>query len=81
VSIIYTITRYPKDGDSLDSSVDVTAVGGDAWAELVRIPLEHLVNVYPLTHEHAERVRQLTEITLDLESYDYFLEPAWDPSA
>ncbi|MEU0030228.1 hypothetical protein [Streptomyces sp. NPDC006335] len=80
MSIVYTITRYPKDGDSPDLSVDVTAVGGAAWAELVRIPLEHLVNVYPLTHEHAERVRQLAGIRLDLESYEYFLEPAWDPS-
>ena len=41
MSIIYTITRYPKDGD-------------------------------------AERVRQLTGITLDLESYDYFLDPSFD---
>jgi hypothetical protein len=81
VSIVYTITRYPKDGDSPDSSVDVTAVGGAAWAELVRIPLELLADVYPLTHEHAERVRQLTGITLDLDTYDYFLEPTWDPSA
>ena len=81
MSILYAITRYPKDGDSPDSSVDVTAVGGEAWAELVRIPLEHLVDVYPLTHEHAERVRQLTGITFDLESYEYFLEPTWDPTA
>lgn len=81
MSIIYTITRYPKDGDSPDSSVDVTAVGGAAWAELVAIPLEELANVYPLTREHAERVRQLTGITLDLENYEYFLEPEWDPSA
>ena len=81
MSIVYSITRYPKDGDSLDSSVDVTAVGGAAWADLVAIPLEQLADVYPLTQEHAERVRQLSGITLDLESYDYFLEPAWDPSA
>ncbi|MBW8817042.1 MAG: hypothetical protein JF598_02115 [Streptomyces sp.] len=80
MSIIYSLVRYPKDDDSPDSTTDVTAVGGQAWAELLTTPLEQLVNVYPLTQEHAERVRQLTGITLDLETYEYFLEPAEDPS-
>ncbi|MFE6619286.1 hypothetical protein [Streptomyces sp. NPDC057740] len=39
---------------------------------------DQLADVYPLTREHAERVRQLTGITLDLETYDYFLEPEAD---
>jgi chlorite dismutase len=33
-----------------------------------------------LTREHAERVRQLTGITLGLETYEYFLEPEQDGS-
>ncbi|MET7690903.1 hypothetical protein ABZT06_23485 [Streptomyces sp. NPDC005483] len=81
MSIFYTLSRYPKDGDSLDSTVDVTAAGGQAWADLLATPLEQLVNVYPLTREHTEQVRELTGITLDLENYEYFLEPGWDPSA
>ncbi|MET7735628.1 hypothetical protein ABZT02_30305 [Streptomyces sp. NPDC005402] len=81
MSIVYNITRYPRDGEFPDSSVDVTAAGGAAWAELLATPLEQLVNVYPLTQEHAERVRDLTGITLDLETYDYFLEPERDGSA
>ncbi|MEU0947356.1 hypothetical protein ABZ379_32285 [Streptomyces canus] len=47
-------------------------------AELLGIPLEQLVNADPLTQEHAERVRQLTGITLDLAKYDYFLDPSAD---
>ncbi|WP_020122819.1 hypothetical protein [Streptomyces canus] len=78
MSIVYSVSRYPKDADRPDSSTDVTAVGGTAWAELLGIPLEQLVDVHPLTREHAERVRRLTGITLDLEKYDYFLDPRAD---
>ncbi|MFE2216256.1 hypothetical protein ACFW93_30480 [Streptomyces canus] len=80
MSIVYTLVRYLKDDDYPDSTTDVTAVGGQAWAELMATPLEQLVYVYPLTQEHAERVRQLTGITLDLETYEYFLEPEEDGS-
>ncbi|KUN69814.1 hypothetical protein AQJ46_18800 [Streptomyces canus] len=69
------ISRFPKDDEFLDSSVDVTAVGVDALADLVGIVPDELVGDVPLTEEHAERVRQLTGITLDLETYDYFLDP------
>ncbi|WP_326667197.1 hypothetical protein [Streptomyces canus] len=70
------ISRYPKDDEFLDSSVDVTAVGLDVLADLVGIPPAELVGDVPLTREHAERVRQLTGITLDLERYEYFLDPS-----
>ncbi|MEV3910794.1 DUF7683 domain-containing protein [Streptomyces canus] len=70
------ISRFPKDDEFLDSSVDVTAVGVDVLADLVGIPPSRLVGNVPLTEEHAERVRQLTGITLDLEKYDYFLDPS-----
>lgn len=69
------LVRYLKDEDRPDSTTDVTAVGAAAFGELLGVRPDHLVNVYPLTQEHAERVRQLTGITLDLEKYDYFLEP------
>ncbi|MFL5999195.1 MAG: hypothetical protein ACJ736_33725 [Streptomyces sp.] len=80
MSITYSLVRYPQDDDYPDATTDVTAVGGQAWAELMATPLDQLVHVYPLTQKHAERVRELTGITLDLEAYDYFLEPAEDPS-
>ncbi|MET8078995.1 hypothetical protein [Streptomyces sp. NPDC005303] len=70
------ISRYPKDGEFLDSSVDVTAVGVDVLADLVGMGPDELVGDVPLTEEHAERVRQLTGIALDLEKYDYFLDPS-----
>ncbi|MDH6435319.1 hypothetical protein M2158_003796 [Streptomyces sp. SAI-144] len=70
------ISRFPKDDEFLDSSVDVTSVGVDVLADLVGIPPAELVGDVPLTQEHAERVRQLTGITLDLETYDYFLDPS-----
>jgi hypothetical protein len=70
------ISRYPKDGEFLDSSVDVTAVGLDVLADLVGMAPDELVGDVPLTREHAERVRQLTGITLDLERYEYFLDPS-----
>jgi hypothetical protein len=72
------ISRFPKDDEFLDSSVDVTAVGVDVLADLVGIPPAELIGDAPLTEEHAERVRQLTGITLDLEKYDYFLDPSSD---
>lgn len=72
------IVRYLKDEDWPDSITDVTAVGVEAFSELLGEAPDHLVHVYPLTQEHAERVRQLTGITLDLDTYDYFLEPEAD---
>ncbi|MFE3036277.1 hypothetical protein ACFXKY_32070 [Streptomyces canus] len=81
MSILYSISRYPKDDDRPDSSTDVTAVGAEAWGELLGMAPELLADVYPLTQEHAEHVRQLTGITLDLEKYEYFLEPEQEASA
>ncbi|MFF1307052.1 hypothetical protein, partial [Streptomyces sp. NPDC058307] len=62
MSIIYSLVRYPKDDDYPDSTTDVTAVGAQAWGELLGMAPEQLANVYPLTQRHAERVRQLTGI-------------------
>jgi len=68
------IVRYRKDEDRPDSVTDVTAVGAQAFGDLLGMPPEQLADVYPLTREHAERVRRLTGIALDLDTYDYFLE-------
>lgn len=76
MKLFVEVCRYPKAGEFLDSAVDVTAVGVDILADLAGIPAAEWVGNVPLTEEHAERVRQLTGITLDLEHYDYFLEPS-----
>ncbi|WP_406158425.1 hypothetical protein [Streptomyces canus] len=80
MTVYFPLTCYPKDGDQPLSSTDVTAVGAEAWGELLGMAPEQLADVYPLTQQHAERVRQLTGIRLDLERYDYFLEPEEDSS-
>ena len=74
----FLVVRYPKGDDYADSSTDVTAVGAEAFGELLGMPPEQLADMYALTQEHAERVRQLTGIELDLETYDYFLETEAD---
>ncbi|MFG2553272.1 hypothetical protein [Streptomyces sp. NPDC048581] len=74
----FLVVRYPKGDDHADSSTDVTAVGAEAFGGLLGMPPERLVDLYPLTQEHAERVQQLTGISLDLENYDYFLETEAD---
>ncbi|MFC9127634.1 hypothetical protein ACFT4A_12370 [Streptomyces sp. NPDC057099] len=76
--MVFLVTRYRKDEDIPDSSTDVTATGAEAFGELLGMPADQLVDVYPLTREHAARVRRLTGITLDLKTYDYFLEPEAD---
>ncbi|MFF7280629.1 DUF7683 domain-containing protein [Streptomyces griseorubiginosus] len=76
MKLFVEVCRYPKNGEFLDSAVDVTAVGVDILADLVGIPAAEWVGVVPLAEEHAERVRELTGITLGLEAYDYFLEPS-----
>jgi hypothetical protein len=78
VTVHFLVVRYLKDEDLADSTTDVTAVGAEAFEELLGLPADHLVDVYPLTQEHAERVQQLTAIKLDLETYDYFLETEAD---
>lgn len=76
MNLFIEVCRYPKDGEFLDSSVDVTSVGVDVLADLAGFPAAEWVGCVPLTKDHAERVRELTGITLDLETYDYFLEPS-----
>jgi hypothetical protein len=78
VNVYFLVVRYLKDEDHPDSSTDVTAVGAEAFGELLGMPPEQLADVYPLTQEHAERVQQLTGIALDLAKYDYFLETEAD---
>lgn len=78
MTVYYLVTRYLKDGDQPLSSTDATAVGAEAWGELLGMAPERLTDVYPLTREHAERVEQLTGIALDLERYEYFLETEAD---
>ncbi|MGC0357306.1 hypothetical protein RKD25_004595 [Streptomyces sp. SAI-124] len=68
----------PKDDEHPLSSTDVTAVGAEAWGELLGMAPEQLADVYPLTEQHAARVKELTDMTLDLEKYDYFLETEED---
>ncbi|MFF4589114.1 hypothetical protein [Streptomyces sp. NPDC001388] len=74
----FLLTRYGKDEDFPDLSTDVTAVGAEAFGALLGMPAEQLADVYPLKQEHAERFRLLTGVALDLEKYDYFLEPEAD---
>jgi hypothetical protein len=78
VTVYYLVTRYPKDGDKPLSTTDASAVGAEAWGEVLGMAPEQLTDVYPLTQEHAERVQQLTGIALDLEKYEYFLETEED---
>lgn len=78
MTVYYLVTQYPKDGDQPLSSTDATAIGAQAWGELLGMAPELLTDVYPLTQEHAERVQQLTGIALDLEKYEYFLETEAD---
>ncbi|WP_328748309.1 hypothetical protein OHT57_22665 [Streptomyces sp. NBC_00285] len=78
MTVYYLVTCYPKDGDQPLSSTDATAVGAEAWGELLGMAPEQLTDVYPLTKEHAERVEQLTGMTLDLGKYEYFLETEAD---
>ncbi|KQW16791.1 MULTISPECIES: hypothetical protein [Streptomyces] len=78
MTVYYLVTRYPKDGDKPLSTTDASAVGAEAWGEVLGMAPEQLTDVYPLTQEHAERVQQLTGIALDLEKYEYFLETEED---
>ncbi|MEU0412410.1 hypothetical protein ABZ307_31930 [Streptomyces griseorubiginosus] len=78
MTVYYLVTRYAKDDDQPLESTDATAVGAEAWGELLGMAPEQLTDVYPLTQEHAERVEQLTGIALDLERYEYFLETEAD---
>ncbi|AZQ35578.1 hypothetical protein EJ357_20445 [Streptomyces cyaneochromogenes] len=74
MTVYFLVTRYLKDEDFPDSTTDVTAVGAEALGEILGMPADELYDVYPLKQEHAERVRRLTGIALDLEKYEYFLE-------
>jgi hypothetical protein len=78
VTVYFLVTCYPKDGDKPLSTTDASAVGAEAWGEVLGMAPEQLTDVYPLTQEHAERVQQLTGIALDLEKYEYFLETEED---
>ncbi|MFF4363873.1 hypothetical protein [Streptomyces sp. NPDC001604] len=70
----FLVTRYARDEDTPQSVTDVSSVGAEAFARLLEVPAARLTDVYPLQRQHADGFQRLTGVTLDLESFAYFLE-------
>ncbi|MEV7198278.1 hypothetical protein AB0N81_41820 [Streptomyces sp. NPDC093510] len=68
------ITVYRKDSDSPERELDVSGIGLEAAADVVGIPADCLVDVYPLDESQAAALGRLADVSLDLDSYEYFLE-------
>ncbi|WP_105975150.1 DUF7683 domain-containing protein [Streptomyces geranii] len=74
----FLITRYEKGADTPDSVVDVVAMSLDDVSELLGIPPARFTDVYPLKGSHADALRRLIGIGLDLDHYEYFIEAEAD---
>ncbi|MFK4071522.1 hypothetical protein [Streptomyces sp. NPDC029674] len=73
------VTVYRKDSDSPERELDVSGIGLEAAADVVGIPADSLVDVYPLGESQAAALGRLADVSLDdLDSYEYFLETVED---
>jgi hypothetical protein len=70
----FLVARYAKDEDTPESVTDVSFVGAGALAELLGVPAARFTDVYPLMSQHADGLRRLTGMKLDLDRFDHFLE-------
>ncbi|UFQ14041.1 MULTISPECIES: DUF7683 domain-containing protein [Streptomyces] len=70
------ITVYRKDSDFPERELVVSGIGLEAAADVVGIPADRLVDVYPLEENQAAALGRLADVRLDLDSYEYFLEAA-----
>ncbi|MFE0098838.1 hypothetical protein [Streptomyces sp. NPDC059009] len=68
------ITVYRKNSDFPERELDVSGIGLEATADVMGIPADRLVDVYPLEGSRAAALGRLADVRLDLDSYEYFLE-------
>ncbi|MEU7514041.1 hypothetical protein AB0B13_18920 [Streptomyces sp. NPDC042898] len=77
--MIYRIAQYRKTEDFTDDRWDVSSLGEEALAKIFRVThSDHLGDTYPVTEEQATKLAVLTDLTFDLDTYEYFLEPTAD---
>ncbi|WP_149179335.1 hypothetical protein [Streptomyces sp. TRM49041] len=74
----YLVIAYGKLSEAVEQETDVSSVGGERLAELMGVPVEGLVDVYPLDGRHRAALSAHVDITYDLDAYDYFLEVVAD---
>lgn len=70
----FVIAAYEKDSDSPDGLTDISAIGADSVADLLKIPVELLADVWPLNEDSTAVLHVLTGMDFDLDSREYFLE-------
>ncbi|WP_030671803.1 hypothetical protein [Streptomyces rimosus] len=68
------VTECRKDSDFPERQMDVTHIGLSAAADLVGVPGERFVHVYPLNEKQLDSLRRLTGETFDPDGYEYFIE-------
>ncbi|MFH8746595.1 hypothetical protein ACH4GK_14640 [Streptomyces rimosus] len=68
------VTECRSDSDFPEREMDVTRIGLQAAAELVDIPVGRFADVYPLSEEQVDALRELTGETFHPGSYEYFIE-------
>ncbi|WP_370420923.1 hypothetical protein AB8O64_22285 [Streptomyces sp. QH1-20] len=71
----FTVISYPKGSDHPDGETDVSEVGVEALANLLGIPADSLIDVYPLGEVQLVALHRISRISFDLSSHEYFLEP------
>ncbi|MFV8129042.1 hypothetical protein [Streptomyces syringium] len=70
----FIVVSYLKDSDRPDRETDVSEVGVEALADLLGIPADSLVDVYPLGEGPLAALQRVTGLSFDLSSHEYFLE-------
>ncbi|WP_189549175.1 DUF7683 domain-containing protein [Streptomyces lavendofoliae] len=70
----YVVVAYDKISEAAEEETDLSAVGADRLARLIGIPVDRLVDVYPLDERHRAALAGWADLTFAPDTYDYFLE-------
>ncbi|MFJ8692307.1 DUF7683 domain-containing protein [Streptomyces roseolilacinus] len=70
----YVVVSYDKVSEAVEEETDVSAVGAERLAELIGVPVERLVDAYPLEERHRAALTAWAGLTFAADAYDYFLE-------
>ena len=71
----FELTWYEKKGDKFIGETVLKEVDLDQLRNLLNIPPnEPIVYVYPVNEIHANFLQEVTDVKIDLDKYDYFIE-------
>jgi hypothetical protein len=74
VDAVWVLTAYDKRSDEFIDEWALPDVTLEELREIFDLPDDPMVDVYPVTREHAAQLHSRVDHQIDLDAYDYFVE-------